>query len=494
MRRRGASNSPSRASLVDKSDVQPAPYSPLFRVLVCLPVLCLLPALVGIAAMTQRLARSHASGDDCPNLATMHPGITKVDLRNCNLKHVPLVAFEFASVSVVDLSRNAVSHIPPAFCEQLPNVEIVFLSENAFTSVPDMSRCAKLRILSLKRNQITSFSETALPTDIQWLMLTANDLDRLPHSFGRHHKLQKLMLTGNRLAALPDSFSNLVSLELVRLASNKLERIPDFVFKLPRLSWISLSGNPMGPPRDLASHALRVEQWHKVVKGELLGEGTSGEVFRGYLRAEKNVPLAFKVFKSDMTNDGAAVDEVDTALAASAAKAGNLVTPVAQIVGHPAGSQVLAYALLDSHTALGDPPSLTTCTRDLFYAPKFAGASEVVLFKIILDLASALTALHAQGILHGDFYAHNVLCKGIYTCKVSDFGAASRMHASWAEAAQRVEARAFGALIDDLLPFFPDAGSALVAKLTRVRNATFSERDASKRPLMAAVVNTLRSM
>jgi len=77
---------------------------------------------------------------------------------------------------------------------------------------------------------------------------------------------------------------------------------------------------------------------------------------------------------------------------------------------------------------------------------------------MVLELAQGLAAagehLHARGILHGDFYAHNVLYRPEGGCLLGDFGAASFYppHASdGPNPFEALEVRAFGCLLGELL-------------------------------------------
>ncbi|MBP3935055.1 MAG: protein kinase family protein, partial [Pseudomonas sp.] len=69
-------------------------------------------------------------------------------------------------------------------------------------------------------------------------------------------------------------------------------------------------------------------------------------------------------------------------------------------------------------------------------------------------IASAAGHLHAQGICHGDLYAHNILFNARGDCLLGDFGAAC-FHAlddsPQSRALQRIEVRAFGILLGELL-------------------------------------------
>jgi serine/threonine protein kinase len=70
-----------------------------------------------------------------------------------------------------------------------------------------------------------------------------------------------------------------------------------------------------------------------------------------------------------------------------------------------------------------------------------------------LGVASALAHLHGRGLLHGDFYAHNLQCDAAGNSLLGDMGAASFLPGDkiQAEALQRLEVRAFGCLLEELL-------------------------------------------
>jgi serine/threonine protein kinase len=77
-----------------------------------------------------------------------------------------------------------------------------------------------------------------------------------------------------------------------------------------------------------------------------------------------------------------------------------------------------------------------------------------VALRIARGIASAAEHLHQQGITHGDLYAHNILWNEHGDCLLGDFGGAS-FHATTdnleTRALQRIEVRAFGVLLEELL-------------------------------------------
>jgi serine/threonine protein kinase len=71
---------------------------------------------------------------------------------------------------------------------------------------------------------------------------------------------------------------------------------------------------------------------------------------------------------------------------------------------------------------------------------------------IALGIASAAQHLHAHGIMHGDLYAHNTLVDGTQAL-FGDFGAATTygLKNEFAQALQKIEVRAWGCLLEDLM-------------------------------------------
>ncbi|TXI32258.1 MAG: protein kinase, partial [Aquipseudomonas alcaligenes] len=112
------------------------------------------------------------------------------------------------------------------------------------------------------------------------------------------------------------------------------------------------------------------------------------------------------------------------------------------------------------------PPSLASCTRDC-YAPEQRFSAEQVQ-TLARGVATALEHLHGRGILHGDLYAHNLLVDG-HDCRLSDFGAASFFTPGSHQGAalQRLESRAFGILLEELLQRCPENGLEALWQLQR---------------------------
>jgi len=90
-------------------------------------------------------------------------------------------------------------------------------------------------------------------------------------------------------------------------------------------------------------------------------------------------------------------------------------------------------------------------------------------------VAAALAHLHRSNTTHGDLYAHNTLVDKSGAAKVGDFGAAfgyDGLGAAAAPLVERLEVRAFGCLVEELLERMeppPPAGVLLAAPLATLR-------------------------
>lgn len=378
-------------------------------------------------------------------------GIRRLDL-SCGLERFPREIFDLAdSLEVLNLSGNALSSLPDDL-GRLTRLRVLFCSDNRFSELPaSIGQCRQLDILGFKANRIERVPAEALPPSLRWLILTDNAIEQLPESLGHCSALQKLMLAGNRLQALPASLAGCTRLELLRIAANRLSALPDWLLALPRLAWLAYAGNPLVPSRPAADAAIPGIAWDRLTLQETLGEGASGVIHRALCREEQQAPraVAVKLFKGHMTSDGSPLDEMAACLAAGSHP--HLIGAEGRIEAHPEGRRALLMRLIEpTFVSLAGPPSLASCTRDCYAAPlRFSLA---VALRLVSGIAAAAAHLHAQGLVHGDLYAHNLLYNAEGEGLLGDFGAASFYpNAVQGRALERLEVRALGILLGELL-------------------------------------------
>ncbi|HHQ4622438.1 leucine-rich repeat-containing protein kinase family protein [Aeromonas veronii] len=374
------------------------------------------------------------------------------------------------TLEVLDLTGNQLSTLPDELAG-FSKLRIIFCSENRFTELPEvLGRCPALTMVGFKANRIATVSAKALPAGLRWLILTDNAIEQLPDELGQCDALQKLMLAGNRLRELPASLANCRNLELLRIAANRIERFPEWLLSLPRLSWLAYSGNPFSEGAEArAIDDAHVEPlaWETLALGELLGQGASGVIHRATLVANPSDEVtqasgrgygnqvAVKLFKGAVTSDGLPRCEMAASLAAGTHP--NLIKVMGKVADHPSGIPALVMELIDPAFAnLAGPPSLDSCTRDIY--PEGLHLSVPDALAMAHGIASVAGHLHRAGIMHGDLYGHNILfARGSDAparALLGDFGAASLYERSNRERAvglERLEVRAFGCLLEELL-------------------------------------------
>ena len=349
------------------------------------------------------------------------------------------------SLEILDLGGNQLSSLP----EDLPRftqLKILFASNNPFSELPEvLGKCPALEMIGFKSCQIRTVSAKALPPKLRWLILTDNQISQLPEAFAHTPNLQKLALACNRLKALPESLAQCQRLELIRISANQLPSFPEVLMHMPSLAWCAFSGNPFCQT-PLTENELLLSELEAFELKELLGEGASGHIYLAE-ELERGTHKAVKIFKGGMTSDGYPEDEMRASL--QAGQHPNLVKVEAKIVGERDG---LVMELIPAHYQnLGLPPSLQSCTRDQF-AEGFCLSQEKLL-KLLYQATSALQHIHQQGLVHGDFYAHNVLIDPLGHLLLGDFGAASSITCltpEQVEAMLRIEKRALAHFIEDL--------------------------------------------
>jgi hypothetical protein len=429
-------------------------------------------------------------------------GIKRLDLA-CDLQHFPPEIFALAdTLEILNLSGNALSSLPDDL-PRLSKLRVLFCSENRFTHLPEvLSSCAQLEMVGFKSNRIREVTAAALSPGLRWLILTDNQIASLPDSIGNCVRLQKLMLAGNQLTELPQTMRGCVGLELLRISANRFVSLPEWLLQLPRLTWLAFGGNPVATAPNIANLAVPRIAWEDLELAEQLGEGASGVIHKAHWQPSPQVagrPVAVKLFKGSVTSDGFPAEEMAACLAAG--DHDNLIGVIGILTGHPAGTSGLVMPWVDpGFRTLAGPPDLASCTRDIY--PDDLRFS----LPMVLDLAKGLAAvgahLHGQGLMHGDFYAHNVLHRPEGGCYLGDFGAASFYPTQPFVPAQpeggtnpfeALEVRAFGCLLGEVLERCDADVDEYLPTLKALQRRCMAPVAAS-RPCFAEVVAILQSL
>lgn len=377
-------------------------------------------------------------------------GSVKLKL-SCGLTEFPEEIFDLAdTLELLDLSGNELSALPKDF-GRLTKLKIAFFSDNQFTELPSvLSDCSLLEMIGFKANKISVVSDKSIPKTTRWLILTNNLISEIPKSIGDCSRLQKVAFAGNKLKGLPSEMSACKNLELLRISANQFTELPSWLLSLPKLSWLAFSGNAFNSNQTIHD-SFYTYSWKNIALKEQLGEGASGIISKALLTDEGHTKeVAVKIFKGEVTSDGLPHDEMLACIEAGSHD--HIVEVIGKIEGHPEGKEGLIMELIpEDFKNLGMAPSFVTCTRDTFMEGLTFSLDEVL--KIAYGIASASEHLHSHGIMHGDLYAHNMMIDSKAYALYGDFGAATIYDKSSevASTLERLDVRAYGCLLDDLL-------------------------------------------
>ena len=424
-------------------------------------------------------------------------GATRVAI-SCGLESFPPELFGLAdTLQALDLSGNRLSSLPDDF-GRFTQLRILFCSFNEFTRLPDvLGKCPQLEMIGFRANRIGEVPADSLPRNLRWLILTGNCIESLPQRLGQCAALQKLMLAGNRLSALPAAMQACERLELLRLSANRFEALPGWLLGLPRLSWLGFSGNPCSDAlerRAQASVLAPTVRWEDLEVLEMLGSGASGVIHRAVWRDHGvSRDVAVKVFKGALTSDGLPHSEMVAWLAAGSHP--GLIGVLGRVQGHPDNAEGLVMPLVDaSYTVLAGPPSMQSCTRDVYEAG--LRLSPEAALRLACGVAGAAAQLHARGILHGDLYAHNILHNQHGDALLGDFGAATFCDPGKGQGERQrfesLDVRAFGCLLEELVERVGvhDSVATIPGALATLRDACL-QPDPAMRPSFADLCTSL---
>lgn len=407
----------------------------------------------------------------------------------CGLTEFPSEILDLAdTLEILDLSQNKLKNLPPNF-DKLSKLKIAFFSDNLFTELPEvLGKCPNLEMIGFKSNQIKIVSENSLPPITRWLILTNNQIEVIPKSIGNCYPLQKLALAGNKIKELPKEMVNCKNLELIRISANLLTEFPNWLLQLPKLSWVAYAGNPFSETAQIPNNLNQID-WAKLNLNEQLGQGASGVIYKSVLNGFDQ-EVAVKIYKGEVTSDGLPLNEMNACMAAG--NHPNLVNVLGKITNHPEQKEGLVMSLISSQFKnLGNPPSFESCLRDVFNQGTNFTINQM--FNIATGIASVCKQLHSLGINHGDLYAHNIMFDVEGNNLLGDFGAATfyDVNSEMAEALQKIEVRAFGCLLDDMLMNTNEDKFLPNIKLLEQLRDNCMQYDILKRPSFEEIVASL---
>jgi hypothetical protein len=418
------------------------------------------------------------------------PETGKVTVRGTD--HFPREIFDIGDrVEIIDMSTVNTATLP-ADLGRLTNLRVIFLSyNNALEVVPEvLGTCGKLNTIGMRACKIREIPEHSLPPSLRALILTDNQITKLPESIGKCTELKKIAMAGNQLRTLPPGLLNCQDLEFVRFSVNNLSSPPGWLLELPNLAWYADSSNPYSTIADQPQTA-RIE-WGDISLGEVLGRSNNNIVRHGRLKDGSEV--AVKIYGHGLVTDGLPEDDMNACLRIG--NHPNVIGGIGKSIDTSNGQQVLVMPLIPSgFENLGKPPSLSTICRDTYDEGRRFTVSYT--HKVLKDVAMGMQHIHSKGVMHGDLYAHNIMTDKNGRSYVGDFGAASpyRGDSKTDSLREHVDVRAFGVLINELTsrctPSIQEETN--IAKIQQLATDCLN-KNTSQRPSFAEITEMLTAL
>lgn len=390
------------------------------------------------------------------------PKMNELDLNGCDLKEIPATIKYATNIRKLDVSSNPLKTLPSELihCSKL---EILFASScPTILSLPKvLGKMNSITRLGWRSGSLKKIDPDSLPPNLVHLILTNNQIETFddPQVLNNIRKVRKLMLSHNKLRSfgVEGGLEALKNLELLRLGGNLLNEIPDDLWNLPRLTWLTISGNPCVKVQMTAKvPSIKMSDLKPI--GKYLGKGASGKVEQYEWH---NKEVAVKLIHG-VTSDGNAEDELAVYDAVGATSIQNRVVGCLALLNNERKGVVMEV-LPPNLNDFALPPTIETITEDIWENNSQAFSAHFVK-NALKDSITALAFLHNAGVSHGDFYAHNMKVDS-KTGRVFllDFGA-SFFKGQYASHAEKIEVRAFGVLVAELISKLDSKKDALSLK------------------------------
>ena len=344
-----------------------------------------------------------------PTLKSLRPSLT--------LTALPTTIGLLTSLTFLELGSCPNLTRLPSELSQCVHLRILFIKgcRNMCAIPPVLGEIPGLTRLGLKSNGLRSIEGTAIPPNVEHLILTDNEINCIDHeAFVRlGSSCRKLMLSHNKLTTLgnnDDDIALLQQLELIRLSNNLLENFPTSLYLLPKLAWVAISGNPkLSATVVPGSSPVPIIDPSELVLDSgtsVLGSGASGNVVHGQWKGKE---VAVKIFHA-VTSDGLSRDEMAIQQHVGGGRCEHLVAAIGVIrwpgVENRVG--VVMEMLPRSMTDLALPPTIEEVIEDRWRK------NEIFIFSFVVStlrsIADALKYLHSErSTSHGDVYAHNIV-------------------------------------------------------------------------------------
>jgi Leucine-rich repeat (LRR) protein len=166
-----------------------------------------------------------------------------LDYSGNSVKIIPSWFFSLKSLESVNGGSNASTVFAGGPSAANTALKSIYMENNLLTSLPDLSQCSALEILSLSGNQFTQFPSSILAVDsMQMLNIANNQLATVP-DLSPMKSLTTINLDGNKITELPAGIEKLTVLQQLSICNNQISEIPDRLADSVNLQILLISMN-----------------------------------------------------------------------------------------------------------------------------------------------------------------------------------------------------------------------------------------------------------
>lgn len=166
-----------------------------------------------------------------------------LDYSTNSVKIIPSWIFSLESLESVNGGTNASTVFSGAPTAENTTIKSIYMENNQLTSLPDLSLCSALEILSLSNNKFTQFPSSVLALDgLQMLNIANNEIESVP-DLSPMKSLTTINLDGNKITELPVGIENLNALQQFSICNNQIAEIPDRIADSVNLQILLISMN-----------------------------------------------------------------------------------------------------------------------------------------------------------------------------------------------------------------------------------------------------------
>uniref|UniRef100_A0A0R3SZK9 LRRCT domain-containing protein n=1 Tax=Hymenolepis diminuta TaxID=6216 RepID=A0A0R3SZK9_HYMDI len=188
-----------------------------------------------------------------PENVELFPKLRVVDFSNNSLTNLGPWIGRLVNLKVLNVSGNKLEHLPGDL-SHLNKLEILNASHNRMTTFLNspnsinLSSLRHLRTVDLSNNQLTEFPLelcfSDIPLDI--LDLSKNKISLIPDAISPLQVIE-LNLCENEISVISESLSKCPRLKVLRLAHNKIQlgEFPLALLESSNISLLTIEGNPL---------------------------------------------------------------------------------------------------------------------------------------------------------------------------------------------------------------------------------------------------------